>query len=248
MNTYHILNGDSLKTQFPQDKIEGELIVARECMVDGPVQSNSLEELFKLRSRFISEGYGYENGKYEEITIPEFTKILAIESGEVNLWFEEDLFCQANFWFVCSLLYKKNIKAFLVLPKTTLEYGFGGLDGDGLKNAFESRQAMTPINVNQFAILWFAYKNNHLERLLKIGVQLHSDFPFVMKAIEAHFDRLPEEGRLTKPEQIILGIIEEKSTQDFGLVFKEFTKRAAIYGYGDLQVKRIFDKVLKENF
>ncbi|MEQ9468896.1 MAG: DUF1835 domain-containing protein [Ekhidna sp.] len=248
MNTYHILNGDALKQQFPKDEIEGEFIVARECMVDGPVQSNSLEELFELRSKFISDGYGYGNGKYEEVTIPEFNKIRSIAHGEVNLWFEEDLFCQVNFWFVCSLLYQKNIQTFLVLPKTPLEYGFGGLDGQGLRNALENRQAMTPINVNQFAILWFAYKNNHLERLLKIGVQLHSDFPFVMKAIEAHFDRLPEEGRLTKPEQIILDIIKEKSTQDFGTVFREFNKRAAIYGYGALQAKHIFDRVLRENF
>ncbi len=34
---YHILNGDSLKEQFPEN-IQGDIIVARECLVDGNVK------------------------------------------------------------------------------------------------------------------------------------------------------------------------------------------------------------------
>ncbi|MEJ2006462.1 MAG: hypothetical protein P8X57_16220 [Cyclobacteriaceae bacterium] len=53
---YHILNGDSLKAQFPKD-IDGEIIVARECLVDGEVQSDDLKELFKIRASFITSTY-----------------------------------------------------------------------------------------------------------------------------------------------------------------------------------------------
>lgn len=56
-NQYHILNGDSLKEQFPKE-IDGKIIVARECLVDGDVRSATLDELFKLRAKFISEAYG----------------------------------------------------------------------------------------------------------------------------------------------------------------------------------------------
>ena len=38
---YHILNCDSLKEQFPEN-IQGELLVARECLADGNVNDNSL--------------------------------------------------------------------------------------------------------------------------------------------------------------------------------------------------------------
>ncbi|WP_211277476.1 hypothetical protein [Nonlabens spongiae] len=49
MNThYHILNGDALKEQFPKT-IPGKIIVGRECLVDGPVQGDSL-------SAFLSSG------------------------------------------------------------------------------------------------------------------------------------------------------------------------------------------------
>lgn len=242
MNQFHILNGDSLKEQFPKEEIPGELLVARECMVQGPVYADSLQELFKIRANYLAEAFG--SADYSS-TIQEIEKISAIDSGEVNLWFEEDLFCQANLWFICSLIYSKNIKVNLVMPKNSLQYGFGGLNQKELVSTFENRLPLTPINVNQFAILWFAYRKDHIERLLKVGVQMFSDFPFVMNAIEAHFERLPRDGRPGKPEQIIRDIIKEQSTHDFGVVFREFCERAPIYGYGDLQVKMIYDKVLK---
>jgi hypothetical protein len=43
---YHILNGDALKGQFPSE-IPGQLIVARECLVDGDVSGESLSEFFR---------------------------------------------------------------------------------------------------------------------------------------------------------------------------------------------------------
>ncbi|SNS52054.1 protein of unknown function [Ekhidna lutea] len=247
MATYHILNGDALKDQFPSDQIGGEILVARECLIDGPVHGGTLDEFFKIRSAFIAEAYGDPEDRYTNSTITEINKIAQIQSGEVNLWFEDDLFCQVNFWFVCSLLYSKNVKVFLVRPNSSLQYGFGGLSKQELVEALDQRQALTQINVNQLAILWFAYRKDNIERLLKLGVQLHGGFPFVMDAITAHFERLPDGDNPGKPHKLIEGILKENSSADFGMVFQEFTKRAPIYGFGDLQVKRIYDQVRKSN-
>ncbi|WP_462253266.1 DUF1835 domain-containing protein [Ekhidna sp.] len=240
MNQIHILNGDALKEQFPEE-VSGEIIVARECLVQGPVQSNSLEELLSIRADYINEAFGeadYSSSK------DEILKIAALNDGEINLWFEEDLFCQINLWFTCSLLYLKNHKVNLVIPKDSLRYGFGGLSQEQLVQTFKTRISLTPINVNQFAILWFAYKKDHIERLLKLGVQMYSDFPFVMKAIEAHFERQPRDGNPGLPERTLREIIKEESTNDFGTVFKAFCERLPIYGYGDLQVKQIYDSII----
>ncbi len=240
MKEIHILNGDMLMEQFPQDQIPGEVLVARECLIEGPTDSRDLQEFYQLRTDFIKQTYGMP---YDS-AIKEFDKINALSGREVNLWFEEDLFCQANLWFVCSLLYLNKVNVFLVMPKDSLRYGFGGLNQEQLVLAYSNRIALTQVNVNQFALLWFAYRNNHIERLLKLGVQMHSEFPFVMKAIAAHFDRLPSDGKPGLPEQIIRDIMQEKTTQDFGAVFREFCERAPIYGFGDSQVKRIFDSIL----
>ncbi len=243
MRQIHILNGDALKEQFPENFITGEIRVARECLVDGPVEAKDLDDLLKIRAAFIEQAYGDSN---YDTSSGEIKKIAAVNNSEVSLWFEEDLFCQVNLWFICSLLYPKNVKVFLVMPKDSLRYGFGGLSQDQLVSAYRERKELTQVNVNQFALLWFAYRSNHIERLLKLGVQMHTDFPFVMKAIEAHFDLQPRDGYLGLPEQIILDIMNEMSTKDFGIVFREFCERAPIFGFGDLQVKRIFDKVINQ--
>lgn len=53
---FHILNGDSLKTQFPKS-IKGENIIARLCLVDGNVKANTLEELFEVKAEYLSNNY-----------------------------------------------------------------------------------------------------------------------------------------------------------------------------------------------
>ena len=127
---YHILNGDSLKEQFPEN-IQGEFVVTRECLVDGNVKERDLAELYHSRAKFISENYaGYKVKDYYEKTVPEFQKIQNItEDSDINLWFEDDLFCQVNLWFVISLIYEnhKNQPVFLIRPKTNNEYNFGGI-------------------------------------------------------------------------------------------------------------------------
>lgn len=96
----HILNGDTLKEQFPTS-ISDDLIVMRECLVDGDISGNTLDELFKSRAIFISENVpNCSKQDYFDKTVSEISKLLAISPGtEINLWFEEDLFCQVNFWF-----------------------------------------------------------------------------------------------------------------------------------------------------
>jgi len=72
---YHILNGDSLKEQFPK-QIDGEIIIARECFVDGDVSSTTLDELFEVRAKFITEFYDdYSIKDYYTDSVSEFQKI-----------------------------------------------------------------------------------------------------------------------------------------------------------------------------
>lgn len=237
---YHILNGDVLKDHFPQ-QISGVIIVARECLVDGPVEGNSLDELFKTRSEFISENYeGYTNEGYYQVTVPEFEKIQKIPKGsEINLWFEDDLFCQVNFWFVCSLLkgHSKRSSLNLVRPEIHTPYGFGGLSKTELVAIFHKRKKL--IQIEKIAQLWRLYQHQKTDEMLKIGQELDSEFPFLLPAIQAHTDRIPSHGNPGKPVQALKEIREELNTDDFAEIFREFSKRESIYGFGDLQVKRL---------
>lgn len=247
---YHILNGDALKEQFPKS-IQGKIIVAREALVDGNVEGESLEEFYETRAKFISSTYlGYTREDYFEKTVSEFEKIKAIPSKvDINLWFEDDLFCQVNFWFVVYLLTTRNQtnSIFLVRPNEFTSYGFGGLDETELISSYENRLAITQNQLDKIALLWEHYKNNDTEKLLQTAKELGENYVFLLPAIEAHIQRFPSEGKsegkLDRPTKSLIQIMKDIESEEFAPVFREFSKRESIHGFGDLQVKRIFDKI-----
>ena len=244
---FHILNGDSLKQQFPEN-IQGEIIVARECLVDGDVEGANLDELFTTRSKFLSQNYGGTEQDYYEKAVPEFLKMAEIsDNSDINLWFEDDLFCQVNFWFVVHLLLKKekDCNIFLVRPKTHNQYGFAGLKKSQLTSIYRNRLFLNELG--KIASLWESYQNNHTEQLIETAQELENRYPFILPAAKAHIQRVPKHGNLGRPAQSLLTIMAELKTKEFGPIFKEFNKRESIYGYGDLQVKRLYDQIMKDH-
>lgn len=242
---YHILNGDALKDRFPEE-LRGEIIVARECLVDGTVEGEDLEILFQNRARFLQENYdlGSTEGYYNRV-VSEFEKIRNIEpNSAVNLWFEDDLFCQVNLWFVSHLLEisAKDLEIFLIRPHSSMQYGFGGLSVEELIVALDKRKQILDIKV--FSSLWKNYQNGNLNELLQVSEKIKSDYPFVTPAVEAHIARLSTEDDLGRPKESLLEIMEDLGTQEFGRVFKRFCEKEAIYGFGDLQVMRLYKEVM----
>lgn len=246
---YHILNGDSLKEQFP-DNIKGEFIVARECLVDGNVEGTDLSELYHTRAQFISGNYGgYEAKDYYNKTVPEFQKIQNITAeSEINLWFEDDLFCQVNLWFVINLIYEnyKNQSVFLIRPKTSFEYNFGGMNKEELLTEFQNKIKIEFSELKELSKLFKLYQQCNCDKMIRIGEKLKDRFPFLIHAIKAHENRLPQNGKIGRPTQTLIQIMEELNTVEFGPIFREFVRREGIYGFGDLQVKRIFDEIKRQ--
>ena len=70
-NTYHILNGDSLLFQFPPE-IEGNRIVMREALMDGPINANSFDQFVEDRSRYLCED---DPNEYIEIMPPKMVSL-----------------------------------------------------------------------------------------------------------------------------------------------------------------------------
>ncbi|MEM6771730.1 MAG: DUF1835 domain-containing protein, partial [Bacteroidota bacterium] len=158
-HTYHILTGDALREQL-SDSLTGEIIVARECLVDGPVAAENLAALFDLRAKFLSKEYGACTvEEYHAGSAGEFAKVQTIPSGStINLWFEDDLFCQVNLWFTAYLIhhYTEGCSTYLVRPREHTQYGFGGLSLQELHQALADRQAID--DLQPFARLWKAYQ------------------------------------------------------------------------------------------
>lgn len=244
----HILNGDSLADKFPND-IHGEKAIARECLVDGPVKANSLEELWVIREEFLSKNYGSSDGKgYFDNVVPEFEKILtAATNTKVYCWFELDLFCQVNLWFVMHLLEKHKGEVYLVLPnKADIRFGFAELSEREMEEHYRNARLLTKNERAILGHLWTLYQLNHIDEALTLTKQASYELAFLPDAVQAWKDSIPHGEYPGRPKALLIEIMKEFKTEEFRKIFLEFIKRAPIYGFGDLQVKRLLDEIKKE--
>ncbi|MFN7116666.1 MAG: DUF1835 domain-containing protein [Saprospiraceae bacterium] len=241
---YHILTGDALATQFNQTQLDGEILVSRECLIEGPTQASSLQAFWEMRSNYIQETYNGTEQEYFDRVVGEYQQLLHFPAGtEVNLWFEYDLFCQVNMWFCLWLLRQSNkpLKVFRVFPVTRQQHdrwlGFGKLDPQELKRCFQYRVPFSEEAIFVGAQLWQAYSQNNMTKLRKLALNASPCFPYLAEVCEAQIERL--NGRL---EKTLRNILEEGVT-DFKDIFTRFFSREGIYGLGDLQVKKLYEQV-----
>lgn len=244
---YHILNGDVLKDQFPEN-ILGEIIIARECLMDGPVDGNTLDELYITRANFLNENFGKcSHEDYLKKSAIEFQKAQSIPSeASINLWFEDDLFCQVNLWFIIKLISdsQNNNDVYLIRPNAQNPYNFGNLCKTELVAAYHNRSLLADLDL--LADLWTFYQQGKVEKLLLAAKALEGQYPFILPAVIAHIERVPSNGDLGRPRRVLLQLMKEFDTAQFDVIFKEFSKRESIYGFGDSQVERMFDELKYE--
>jgi hypothetical protein len=245
MQQVHILNGDCLKFQL-QDIIHAELIVTRECLIDGNVQGETLTDFYANRAEFTAQYPGCTVARYYDMAAVEIDKIANIALGsEIICWFEDDLFCQVNFWFVIHLLVKKGHKnsIYLVRPNAGNEYSFANMTEAELKFACQNKQKLLAQPLVALAQLWPLYQQDDIASMRVIAKQLIDIYPFLLPAVEAHSRRTPDENGLGYPERQLLAIAQELKTQEFETIFQCFSEREGIYSFGDLQVKQMFDRL-----
>jgi hypothetical protein len=248
--TYHILNGDALVERFRATSLQGEMVIIRECLIEGNLQGDTLTEFYQTRAKFIEKTYDEGQSQYYARVVSEFEKILAAPDGsEFNLWLGYDLFCRANMWFVLSLLNSLPItkQVFAVYPSylqgSDVWRDFGGATAEDLRNYFNAKIPFDEADLRLGADLWAAYKKGDLIRLEVLSKQHSRCFPYLEEVCKAHIERFPKNGGRGRPEQVIADIVLNQ-TSDFNRLFIEFFKRQGIYGFGDAQVKQHYDKVI----
>ncbi len=241
----HILNGDSLLNTFPAS-LEGRTLVARECMVDGDVTGNTLVQVAQSREEFLLDVYGVPIQEYRDSSLAEFKKMQTIPNGEeVSLWFEDDLFCQVNMWFVCWLLdeARRDHPLYLVRPIESSRFSFGKLDEAGLIQSFQEKIEITPAHRSAFASLWKAYQYEDRIAMHRLATGPLSSFDFLLPAIDAEVERYRDESGSSPMERIVSEIIKKDPKGGFVAHFEAFSKNHPIYGLGDLQFKRVWDEM-----
>ena len=195
---------------------------------------------------------GLTEAEYHDQVVSQFEKLMnAPDDSEFNLWFEYDLFCQVNMWFVISIINSLSVKkkvygvytSYLDRNNKLFWNGFGPANSSQLQACFRDKILLSDADLQLGQELWTAYKENNFEELARLAKNKSFSFPYLEEVVKAHMDRFPKDGTKGRPEKVIEEITKNVST-DFHKVFKEFWNRESIYGFGDTQLKHLYDKVM----
>lgn len=238
---YHILNGDALAEKFPSD-LGGKMIVIREVFMDGPVDNHYNETYWLRRADFISQTFNAGTDEYAAKFRSQLELLDDVKNGdEVCLWFEDDLFCQVNMWFTVNYLMSRVQPEFYRVfpePDDRLWKGFGEAEEKELRNLYHRRQSFTSNDSALGVQLWNAYVSGDQKELKQLALRETRAMRFLPVVIEAHLARLHPDESERQPHKVLREIIHE-GNKSFEDIFAAFSRRAGIYGYGDLQIKNI---------
>lgn len=237
---YHVLPGDAQVEEFNKTGLDGKLIVFREALISGPIDAPGLAEFWDERAQFVLAEYGDDVIDYHEKVADEINVLTELTPGsELNLWFEYELFCSVNMWFCLDLLNGSDLTIFRVAPLNAspdeVWKGFGRHDAADLLKCFESRIEFTVDDIEQGSRLWNAFRHHDHAELRRLADHRSPCFPFLKEVCEAA--AVIE----TRPIEI-LSELRNEGISTFEAAFPEFQKRAAVYGFGDVQVESMWQR------
>lgn len=246
LKRYALVNGDCLAEQMKSSGLVFEGIVFREALITGPLAGDTWTKFWKTRTEFLTRQYGATENEVKEKTIAELEKLRSLPDGaELCLWFEDDLFCQVNLWFILNLLSgSRKIKIYRVFPlEATTENrwkGIGGASTSALAQAYEAKVPFTSSDLALGKNLWEAYRLGDGAQLAELSKRVSPCFRHLEEVCQAQLDRISADPSQRRPEKLILELLA-KGITDFDTLFSQFSEREGIYGFGDLQVKELFD-------
>lgn len=241
---FHLLNGDSLRMQLAETEFEGSLAVMRECLLVGPVKAGP--QFWEARKQFIHASYNASPEKYAYWLEAELEKLRNLPpEAEINLWFEDDLFCQVNFWFCIQHIRDLGIqnKLFRVFPKEAGGeqhwLGFGGMQAGELLQAFQAKVQMEKEDRELACLLWQSFQTEDRTALQKLAKSSSKAFRKLEEVLQAQLDR-PQ-----RPLELMRKLRSE-GISEFKQAFPRFNAQMGIYGFGDLQAEVFWNETGEE--
>lgn len=252
MNTstaLHITNGDSLTDYLKELGFKGPFLTWQEMLCEGPtIPAINSEGFFKLRKDFLKSEYGIISEQY---TFTEELKVLdnADDISEINLWFEYDLFCHSNLLAAINLLHQKEIDKPLYLICSGRVKGEKQLKGlaelspEQLQKHYKDKVLLTNEDKDLAIALWRTYCGKD-HNILKPYITQNSNFKYLSNCLKAHLVRFPHQKTgLDRLEENILNLIKDKDIKSKHHLLGYILNYQGYYGYGDLQLERIIDKL-----
>ena len=201
MNTLHILNGDSTLFSFKETGLDGDTMVWREVLSEGPLEENiSSGSFWRARSQWITQSFTETPDGYQEKMVDQLSK-LTEPYDEINLWFEFDLHCQVNLLGAMNYLKQQadlsSPAIYLICPadfpgKENF-MGMGELSGEELEYLYDNiRVQLSAIDFVIAAEVWAIYVSRDAEKLKEYINTTHfwGSLHLLKPALEAQLKRL----------------------------------------------------------
>lgn len=133
------------------------------------------------------------------------------------------------------------MKIYRIFQKSSKENhwkGFSDNDNFTLKDCLHSKILLRENDIELAQNLWKSYQNNDLTSLKQLAQNESNSFHFLKEVIDSFID--------INPENFIKNQIE-KGLPNFDSVFKKFQEELGVFGFGDLQVKKIYENILRQS-
>lgn len=245
----HITNGDILTTYLNDLNIEGDIITWQEMLCEGAtIEQVYSDEFSSLRKSFFNDFYDID------LDVSEINQALdrlnhTENYSEIILWFEYDLFCHINMIAVISLIQQKKIKLPLYLvcsgkvERSKNLKGLTELNSGQLLKHYRSKVLLNIEDIDIATSVWAIYCGKD-HNLLKPYIIKKSSFAYLSNCLKAHLERFPEtKDGLNVMERNILEIVKNKSIKSRHHLLGYALNYQGFYGYGDLQITRIMNKL-----
>ena len=241
----HIVNGESTASTLRESSVTGEVFSFRDALIDGPTPAGlSDQEWRRTRSAHLSESYGVGlNSCEQDLSSQDAALHSFLQHEEVVLWFEHDLFCHVNLFYLLNWFAQQDLsqtKLSLInigeFPGRENFRGLGELNVEQLGSLFPERHQVTTDELNLATSAWVAYcasEPNAIETLIQSDT---SALPFLKRAFQSHLKRFPAtRNGLGRIENRSLELVAA-GAERFSDLFPEFVRAEPVYGLGDAQL------------
>ena len=245
----HITNGSSLTQYLNELDFNGDFLTWHEMLCEGPTKLNIDSESFlTVRKDFLNDFYDIEIDESEYKM--ELRKLNDIEKySEIVLWFEYDLFCHINMIAIISLLNEKQIKLPISLvcsgriPGELNLKGLSELTPEQIDQYFKNKIKLTAKDIDIAVSVWQIYCGKDHNLLIPF-ITKKTAFEYLGCCLKAHLNRFPNSiSGLSALEHNILKIVSKYEIKSKHHLLGYALNYQGYYGFGDIQLMRIIDKL-----
>jgi Domain of unknown function (DUF1835) len=248
----HLVAGESALGTLRETSVPGDKFSIDDILMEGPIVDGlRSRSSWEYRAEFLQRDFSIEKSWYLAGR-DECDRILdeSLQHDEIVLWFEFDLFCQANLlyylnWYASRDLGKARLSLICpeAFPGRPRFRGLGELHAEESESLFPTRAEVTADQKRIAQLAWQSYANDDPRAIEKFLQSDSSVLPRVAPAFRAHLERFPSTTNgLGSLGQKTLEILNEQPVP-FPRLFVRVSNTPEVFrhGMGDMSFQAYLD-------